>query len=84
MSAADNTGAKQEGCSCLTRVNEGLAPHNTRVSLFFSLDDTRIGQPWPIATSQIETGRGKRKAVALLASFCPFCGTSLRRAGGGP
>jgi len=66
------------GCNCYSTVNEKLAPHNTRIKSTFVIEANRIGRPWPIETSQIETGRGKPKAISLIASFCPFCGTSLR------
>lgn len=68
-------------CKCREQIDAQLAPHNTRVTVTFILDSPYEGAPWPIATSQIETGRGKPKAMGLFASYCPFCGTSLRREG---
>lgn len=66
------------GCDCMKKVNDALRPHNTRVSLALLLD-SRLTTAWSISTSQIETGRGKPKAMSLFASYCPFCGTSLRK-----
>jgi hypothetical protein len=28
-----------------------------------------------LETEQIETGRGKQKAVSMFLTYCPFCGT---------
>ncbi|WP_313378108.1 hypothetical protein [Achromobacter insolitus] len=65
-------------CQCREKIDEGLARHNTKVSRFFVLGNGGTDMPWPIATDQIETGRGKKKAVALFASYCPFCGAPLK------
>jgi len=67
-----------DGCGCRERIDAGLAQHNTKVEPIFSLSANHVGMPWPIATVQIEKGRGKLKASTILASFCPFCGVSLR------
>lgn len=66
-------------CDCYERVNGQLAEYNTKIESLFTLDGNRIGRPWPISTKQIETGRGKPKAMALVASFCPICGANLRK-----
>lgn len=65
-------------CNCRERINAGLAQHNTRIAGYFSLEGHKVGEPWAVETVQIEKGRGKAKAVAIFASFCPFCGVSLR------
>jgi hypothetical protein len=61
-------------CDCIDNFNTRLAQHNTRITLGL----TRINGDWverlTIASEQIETGRGKKKAVSVIASFCPFCG----------
>jgi hypothetical protein len=33
-----------------------------------------------IVTEQIEGGRGKKKAVGMFATFCPFCGVRYQPA----
>jgi len=66
-------------CDCYAKVNEKLKPHNTEIRASYMLDSPYTGMPWPVATSQIETGRGKKKALALFASFCPFCGENQRK-----
>ena len=64
-------------CDCRTRINEKLVEYNTKIKPVFSLGGNSVAMPWPIETTQIETGRGKKKAVGLFASFCPFCGVPL-------
>ncbi|GEM_PF-1461997 len=65
-------------CNCYDEVNGKLGEHNTKIASYFSLDENRVGRPWPIETRQVETGRGKPKALGLFASYCPICGESLR------
>ena len=65
-------------CDCMKQINEGLAAHNTRVEQVFILSGNSVGMPWPIATVQVEKGRGKPKAARLLASYCPMCGVKLK------
>jgi hypothetical protein len=65
-------------CDCMEKANAALAPHNTRIEQIFTLSGNRVGMPWPISTVQIEKGRGKPKAMGLVASFCPLCGASLK------
>lgn len=57
-------------CECINKVNADLKQHNTM--LVFTL----LGNPSRavIDTMQVETGRGKKKAAAVIATFCPFCG----------
>lgn len=60
-------------CDCITRLNEKLRPHNTRLALTIGFGG--IGTVPSIGTEQIEKGRGQPPAVAMLPTFCPFCGT---------
>ncbi len=71
------------GCNCMARANAALAQHNTRIEQLFSFGDSgnELSVRWPIATVQIERGRGKKKAMKLCASFCPLCGADLAKAG---
>jgi len=57
-------------CECIAKVNEQMKQHNTM--LVFTL----LGSPSRVIidTVQVEAGRGKKKAAAVIASFCPFCG----------
>ncbi|WP_069337188.1 hypothetical protein [Sphingobium yanoikuyae] len=57
-------------CDCIGTMNTALKAHNTM--LVFTL----LGNPARavIDTMQIETGRGKKKAAAVIATYCPFCG----------
>ncbi len=59
---------------CIKQVNKKLKEHNTQlVCNLFNENDIFV------ATERIETGRGKKKAVALLATYCPVCGKKLKR-----
>jgi len=62
---------------CFDKIdNEVLAGYNTRLTFPIMLGEDKTPKPM-IETEQIEKGRGKRKAVAMFASFCPFCGEKL-------
>lgn len=63
-------------CDCLTKTEELLKPKNTRLGVAFIVtnENEMVVRPL-ILTEQIEKGRGKGKAVNMLPSFCPFCGT---------
>lgn len=71
---------EESPCNCRERVNEGLAPYNTRIEWFYVVDSVYVGMPYGVRTVQIEKGRGKEKARTIFASFCPFCGASMRKA----
>lgn len=63
-------------CTCIQIVNEKLASRNTRLVSTINLGDWA---EYPlIRTEQVETGRGKAKALAMHPSFCPFCGAKYR------
>jgi hypothetical protein len=64
-------------CNCIEIVNEKLKEHNTRIlePMFIGGDQTRRVF---IETEQIEKGRGKQKASAMFATYCPFCGVVCR------
>lgn len=65
-------------CECRQRVDEQLAASNARIKQVIMLSSCEM--PIPIATEQIDSGRGKPKAPMLFASHCPFCGVSLKGA----
>jgi hypothetical protein len=62
-------------CDCIKTVDAKLAERNTRIMLPIMFGSDQTPRPM-IVTEQIETGRGKLKAVGLFATFCPFCGTA--------
>lgn len=64
-------------CECISTVNKLLQPRNTRLGLTFVFSDP-ISELPTLVVEQIEKGRGKPKAVAMLPSFCPFCGTKYK------
>lgn len=62
---------------CFDEVDTKLAERNTRLTfpiMVFAPD--QIQRPL-LQTEQIETGRGKAKAVGMFATHCPFCGEHL-------
>lgn len=66
-------------CNCIETVNEKLASRNTRLSQALMVGEA--SHPGlMLETHQIETGRGKPKAVAMFLTYCPFCGTKYAEA----
>lgn len=63
-------------CDCISIVDAKLAERNTRIMLPLMLSADQTSRPM-IVTDQIETGRGKQKAVGMFATFCPFCGVKI-------
>ncbi|WP_319499292.1 hypothetical protein [uncultured Cohaesibacter sp.] len=60
-------------CNCIETVNKQLAERNTVLSqAIFMHEDPNPGLT--LRTEQVETGRGKPKAVSMFLNFCPFCG----------
>ncbi len=60
-------------CNCVEDVNEKLKSRNTRLSQAMVFGGTK-GDALMLETEQVETGRGKAKAVSMFLSYCPFCG----------
>lgn len=63
---------------CFVEVDEMLAGRNTKLEFPIMLGGDQTPLPM-VRTEQIETGRGKKKATAMFATFCPFCGEYLRK-----
>lgn len=62
-------------CECADRIDEKLAEHNTRLVRAIVFSNSRNGNPnILLQTEQVESGRGKKKAVSMFPSYCPFCG----------
>ncbi|WP_018900377.1 hypothetical protein [Rhizobium sp. 2MFCol3.1] len=60
-------------CSCIETVNEQLSKHNTRLTQAMMFH--KAAHPGlMLETEQVETGRGKPKAVSMFLTYCPFCG----------
>jgi hypothetical protein len=66
-------------CDCVATINKKLADRNTRIAQAFCLTEDLSGADCiiTIATEKVHP-RGKRP-VAVLATFCPFCGTEIPR-----
>jgi hypothetical protein len=67
------SGEETNMCECITELQGQLKDHNTRLSVTYSLGAQSRSYP-TIQVEQIETGRGKPKAMAVIPSHCPFCG----------
>lgn len=70
-------------CNCITEVDEKLKDYNTKISptiIFKSPSYVTV----TLVTEQIEKGRGKKKAVTMLPSHCPFCGVKYEEEPVGP
>ncbi len=67
------------GCKCIDKVDAMLSDRNTRIMLPIMLGADQMARPM-IVTDQIQSGRGKQKAVGMFASHCPFCGTKYATA----
>lgn len=63
-------------CNCADEVDAKLAERNTRLTraLMFSKQGRENNPDLMLQTEQIETGRGKQKAISMFITFCPFCG----------
>lgn len=62
-------------CKCADDVDAKLAPYNTRLTRAIVFNSDRQNNPnLLVETEQIETGRGKKKAVSMFMRHCPFCG----------
>lgn len=61
-------------CDCIEKVDDYLGKKNTRITQALVLDPNSQSPGVMIETEQVETGRGKPKAVGMFASHCPFCG----------
>lgn len=62
-------------CNCVDEIDAKLATRNTRLTQALVFSGGRDGNPnLLLQTEQIETGRGKQKAVGMFLTFCPFCG----------
>lgn len=62
---------------CFEKFDKALAEKNGRLAFAFTLSDKLdLGMRLLIATEKLD--KTKRKAVpAVMASYCPFCGTKL-------
>jgi hypothetical protein len=65
-------------CDCLSRINESLKEHNTKLATGFCLSlDLSETDLLPILQTE-KIGRGRK--VLVIPTFCPFCGTKYPRA----
>lgn len=64
------------GCNCIALTNEALKAHNCELDLAFEINrKTGVIQTTVAChTVLLEKKRGA-KALNILATYCPFCGT---------
>jgi hypothetical protein len=60
-------------CNCVEIVNEKLKERNTRLTQAMMFGEVKHDRLM-LETEQLETGRGKAKAVSMFLTYCPFCG----------
>ena len=71
----------KERCDCIVKFNAMLKDENTRIQETVLMRGIREGvKPLmlsvpTIAVERIATGRGSKKPVGVVPTFCPFCGT---------
>lgn len=61
---------------CIARINEQLAEHNSRISVAFSISEP-ARDLIKISTTKVDEKK-RSKPINLFATFCPFCGESLK------
>lgn len=67
-------------CKCIDKVNQGLVDNGSNGMLYlplmiqFDTGKTGASERVAVQVDQRETGRGKKKAPTLFATYCPFCG----------
>jgi hypothetical protein len=66
-------------CECIAVMDKALAERNTKLALTFTFGGGLSTYP-TIQTEQVEKGRGKKKAIGVIPSFCCFCGEKYERA----
>jgi hypothetical protein len=64
-------------CKCVGTINEKLLTRNTRLTQAMMLGPCDH-DGLMLETEQVETGRGKAKAVAMFLTYCPFCGVKYK------
>lgn len=71
-------------CTCMTKVNESLKEHNTRLATSFVITkDLRGMDCLPLLqVAKIET-RSRKRPMNVIPTFCPFCGEKYPRTGEG-
>ncbi|MBV8971212.1 MAG: hypothetical protein JO290_02855 [Sphingomonadaceae bacterium] len=63
-------------CDCIALLDAKLVEHNTRIKLPLIITPDLPVLPM-IETEQVESGMGKKRAIGLFATYCPFCGDKL-------
>lgn len=71
-----------ERCDCMTRVNESLKEHNTKLSTSFVLTKDLKGMDClPLVQVEKIHPRLRGRPMLVIPTFCPFCGVKYPRMG---
>lgn len=70
-----------ERCTCMSAINDHLKPHNTKLAVSFCLTKDLGGMDvLPMIMTEKIDGKIRKKPMAVIPTFCPFCGTKYPRA----
>lgn len=74
-------------CDCITKINAKLREKNFRLC-GYAFTFPRLDPIITIATEWVDSDKApkgkKRRCPAMLASYCPFCGTPIEQEKEGP
>jgi hypothetical protein len=59
-------------CDCITKLDEHLAAHNSRLQVSFLNEGGHLVERPHIGTEKIN--KRDRRSMGAVPSFCPFCG----------
>lgn len=60
-------------CDCITKVDQQLAEHNTRLSVGFAIVNNTMTARVLLKTTKVNPG-SRKPLMTVSAMFCPFCG----------
>jgi hypothetical protein len=69
-------------CACMMAINDHLRAHNTKLAFSFILTGDRSGMDvLPMIMVEKIDLKKRGKAMNIVPTFCPFCGTKYPRKG---
>ncbi len=71
-----------EQCKCMAEIDDHLKPHNTKLSVSFTITRDLSGMDAlpMIMVEKIDT-RKRQRVMNVVPTFCPFCGKKYPRKG---
>lgn len=61
-------------CDCISKFDEHLKGHNTRIARGFALGPGTLDILPPFVRTEKLNSSARGKPISVLASYCPFCG----------